>query len=92
MRPSATRQKKLLFLGSSCIYPKYTPQPMKGRAPSDRKARATNDAYALAKIAGIVMCKSYNRQHGTNFMRRHADNLYAPTTTSTWTEAMFCPR
>jgi GDP-L-fucose synthase len=70
--------KKLLFLGSSCIYPKLAPQPMKEEHLLSGKLEPTNDAYALAKIAGIVMCKSYNRQHGTNFIAAMPTNLYGP--------------
>ena len=54
--------KKLLFLGSSCIYPKHAPQPMKESYLLDGKLEPTNEPYAIAKIAGIIMCKSYNRQ------------------------------
>jgi len=70
--------KKLLFLGSSCIYPKETPQPMKEEHLLSGKLELTNDAYAVAKIAGIVMCKSYNRQHGTNYIAAMPTNLYGP--------------
>jgi GDP-L-fucose synthase len=69
---------KLLFLGSSCIYPKHAPQPMKEEHLLTGKLEPTNDAYALAKIAGILMCKSYNRQHGTNFIAAMPTNLYGP--------------
>ncbi len=70
--------KKLLFLGSSCIYPKHAPQPMREEHLLTGKLEPTNDAYALAKIAGIVTCKSYNRQHGTNFIAAMPTNLYGP--------------
>jgi len=70
--------KKLLFLGSSCIYPKHTPQPMREEHLLTGKLEPTNDAYALAKIAGIVTCKAYNRQHGTNFIAAMPTNLYGP--------------
>jgi len=70
--------RKLLFLGSSCIYPKLAPQPMKEEYLLTGKLESTNDAYALAKIAGILMCKSYNRQHGTNFIAAMPTNLYGP--------------
>lgn len=69
---------KLLFLGSSCIYPKEAPQPMKEEHLLSGKLELTNDAYAIAKIAGIVMCKSYNRQHGTNYIAAMPTNLYGP--------------
>ena len=70
--------RKLLFLGSSCIYPKLAPQPMREEHLLTGKLEPTNDAYALAKIAGILMCKSYNRQHGTNFIAAMPTNLYGP--------------
>ena len=70
--------KKLLFLGSSCIYPKFAPQPMREEHLLTGTLEPTNDAYALAKIAGIVMCKSYNRQHKTNFVAAMPTNLYGP--------------
>lgn len=70
--------QKLLFLGSSCIYPKFAPQPMKEEHLLSGKLESTNDAYAIAKIAGIIMCKSYNRQHGTNFIAAMPTNLYGP--------------
>ena len=70
--------KKLLFLGSSCIYPKHAPQPMKEEHLLTGPLEPTNDAYAIAKIAGIIMCKSYNRQHGTRFVAAMPTNLYGP--------------
>jgi GDP-L-fucose synthase len=70
--------RKLLFLGSSCIYPKHAPQPMKEEHLLTGKLEPTNDAYALAKIAGILMCKSYNRQHGTDFIAAMPTNLFGP--------------
>jgi GDP-L-fucose synthase len=70
--------KKLLFLGSSCIYPRLAPQPMKEEHLLTGKLEPTNDAYAIAKIAGIMMCKSYNRQHGTNYIAAMPTNLYGP--------------
>ena len=70
--------KKLLFLGSSCIYPKYCPQPMREDALLSGQLEPTNEAYAIAKIAGIIMCKSYNRQYGTNFISVMPTNLYGP--------------
>ena len=69
---------KLLFLGSSCIYPKHAPQPMKEEHLLTGKLEPTNDAYAIAKIAGIFMCKSYNRQYGTNFIAAMPTNIYGP--------------
>ena len=69
---------KLLFLGSSCIYPKLAPQPMQEQHLLTGKLEPTNDAYAIAKISGILACKSYNRQHGTNFIAAMPTNLYGP--------------
>lgn len=69
---------KLLFLGSSCIYPKLAPQPMREEHLLTGPLEPTNDAYAIAKIAGIMMCRSYNRQHGTNFIAAMPTNLYGP--------------
>jgi GDP-L-fucose synthase len=69
---------KLLFLGSSCIYPKYAPQPMKEEHLLSGILEPTNEPYAIAKIAGIKMCDSYNRQYGTNFMSVMPTNLYGP--------------
>jgi GDP-L-fucose synthase len=70
--------KKLLFLGSSCIYPKNCPQPMKEEYLLSGKLEETNEPYAIAKIAGIKMCQSYNRQYGTNFIAVMPTNLYGP--------------
>lgn len=70
--------KKLLFLGSSCIYPKYAPQPMKEEYLLTGELEPTNEAYAIAKIAGIRLCKHYNQQYGTNFMSVMPTNLYGP--------------
>ncbi len=70
--------KKLLFLGSSCIYPKHCPQPMKEEYLLSGYLEPTNDAYAIAKIAGIKMCNSYNKQYGTNFISVMPTNLYGP--------------
>lgn len=70
--------KKLLFLGSSCIYPKMCPQPIKEEYLMTGALEPTNDAYALAKIAGIKMCQSYNEQYGTNFISAMPTNLYGP--------------
>ncbi len=68
--------KKLLFLGSSCIYPKLCPQPMKEEYLLTGPLEPTNESYAVAKIAGIMMCQSYNRQYGTNFISAMPTNLY----------------
>ena len=74
--------KKLLFLGSSCIYPKLAPQPMTEDALLTGKLEATNEPYAIAKIAGIKMCESYNRQygqsHGVDYRSVMPTNLYGP--------------
>lgn len=70
--------KKLLFLGSSCIYPKLSPQPMKEEYLLTAPLEPTNEPYAIAKIAGIEMCQSYNRQYGTNFISVMPTNLYGP--------------
>ncbi len=69
---------RLLFLGSSCIYPRMAPQPMKERDLLTGPLEATNRPYALAKIAGIEMCWSYNRQYGTRFLAVMPTNLYGP--------------
>ncbi len=70
--------KRLLFLGSSCIYPKLAPQPMKETSLLTGPLEPTNRAYAIAKIAGIEMCWSYNRQHGTKYLAAMPTNLYGP--------------
>ena len=67
---------KLLFLGSSCIYPKHCPQPIKEEYLLSGELEKTNDAYALAKIAGIKTCQSYNQQHGTHFISAMPTNIY----------------
>jgi len=70
--------KKLLFLGSSCIYPKNAPQPMKEEYLLTSELEYTNEPYAIAKIAGIKICESYNIQYGTNFIAVMPTNLYGP--------------
>mgnify|MGYP001587639821 CR=1 FL=1 len=70
--------KKLLFLGSSCIYPRECPQPMKEENLLTGLLEPTNEPYALAKISGIKMCQSYNRQYGTNFISVMPTNSYGP--------------
>ena len=70
--------QRLLFLGSSCIYPKLAPQPMKESALLTGPLEPTNRPYALAKIAGIEMCWSYNRQYGTQYLAAMPTNLYGP--------------
>ncbi|AZQ43125.1 GDP-L-fucose synthase family protein [Nonlabens ponticola] len=70
--------KKLLFLGSTCIYPKMAPQPMPEDSLLTGPLEYTNEPYAIAKIAGIKMCESYNLQYGTNFISVMPTNLYGP--------------
>jgi len=70
--------KKLLFLGSSCIYPGLALQPLKEEYLLTGELEVTNEAYAVAKIAGIRMCKHYNQQYGTNFISVMPTNLYGP--------------
>jgi len=70
--------KKLLFLGSTCIYPKLAPQPLKEEYLLTDELEPTNEPYAIAKIAGIKMCNAYNKQYGTNFMSVMPTNLYGP--------------
>jgi GDP-L-fucose synthase len=70
--------KKLLFLGSSCIYPKLAPQPIKEEYLLTGELEATNAPYAIAKIAGITMCQAYNEQYGTTFISVMPTNLYGP--------------
>jgi GDP-L-fucose synthase len=69
---------KLLFLGSTCMYPKNCPQPMKEEYLLTSELEYTNEPYAIAKIAGIKMCESYNLQYGTNFISVMPTNLYGP--------------
>ena len=70
--------KKLLFLGSTCIYPKNAPQPMKEDILLTSPLEYTNEEYAIAKIAGLKMCESYNLQYGTNYIAVMPTNLYGP--------------
>jgi len=70
--------KKLLFLGSSCIYPKLCPQPIKEDYLLTGPLETTNEAYAIAKIAGLKMCQYFNKQYGTNFISVMPTNLYGP--------------
>jgi GDP-L-fucose synthase len=72
------RIKRLLFLGSSCIYPKFAPQPIREDYLLTGALEPTNQAYALAKIAGIEMCRSYNHQYGTEYLAAMPTNLYGP--------------
>ncbi len=73
-----TGVKKLLFLGSTCIYPKFAPQPMNEDALLTGVLEPTNEPYAIAKIAGVKMCEAYNRQYGTNYISVMPTNLYGP--------------
>jgi GDP-L-fucose synthase len=70
--------RKLLFLGSSCIYPKFAPQPIPESALLTGALEPTNDAYALAKIAGIKLCQAYSREYGKTFISGMPTNLYGP--------------
>lgn len=70
--------KKLLFLGSSCIYPKFAPQPIKEENLLQGELEPSNQAYAIAKIAGIAMCRAYRAQYGSNFIAIMPNNLYGP--------------
>ncbi len=70
--------KKLLFLGSSCVYPKNAPHPIKEEYLLTGELEETNKAYAIAKIAGIIMCQSYSKQYGANFISVMPTNLYGP--------------
>ena len=70
--------KKLLFLGSSCIYPKMAPQPIKEEYLLSGYLEETNEPYALAKISGMKMCQYFNKQYGTNFISVMPTNLYGP--------------
>jgi len=70
--------KKLLFLGSTCIYPKNAPQPIPENALLTGELEKTNEPYAIAKIAGLKMCESFNLQHGTNYISVQPTNLYGP--------------
>lgn len=72
------RVSKLLFLGSTCIYPKLAPQPLKEEYLLTGELEPTNEPYAVAKIAGIKMCQSYNRQYGTKYISVMPTNMYGP--------------
>ena len=76
-----SRVQKLLFLGSSCIYPKFAPQPISESALLTGPLEPTNEAYAVAKIAGIKLCQAYTRQYGANFISVMPTNLYGPNDT-----------
>jgi GDP-L-fucose synthase len=70
--------RKLLFLGSSCVYPKFAPQPIEENALLSGSLEPTNEAYAIAKIAGIKLCQAYVREYGANFISAMPTNLYGP--------------
>ena len=72
------KAKKLLFLGSSCIYPKFAPQPMKEEYLLTGELESTNESYAVAKIAGLKLCQAYREQHGADFISVMPTNLYGP--------------
>src|SRR5438477_7589043 len=70
--------RKLLFLGSSCIYPKHAPQPIPEDALLTGPLEPTNEAYAIAKISGVKLCQAYDREYGANFVSAMPSNLYGP--------------
>ena len=70
--------RKLLFVGSACIYPKFAPQPIPESSLLDGPLEPTNEAYAIAKIAGIKLCQAYSREYGANFISAMPTNLYGP--------------
>lgn len=74
-----SKVKKLLFLGSSCIYPKLAPQPIREEYLLTGQLESSNKAYAVAKIAGIITCQSFNKQYGTDFISVMPTNLYGPS-------------
>ncbi len=78
MPPFSQACEKLVFLGSTCIYPKLAPQPIKEDALLTGPLEPTNEAYAIAKIAGIKLCQAYRRQHGCDFISAQPTNLYGP--------------
>ena len=83
--------KKLIFLGSSCIYPKYAKQPIKEKYLLTGKLEPTNDAYAIAKIAGVKMCQSYNEQYKLNYVCLMPTNLYGPNDSYDLKNSHFLP-
>ena len=83
--------KKLIFLGSSCIYPKYSKQPISETSLLTGKLEETNDAYSIAKIAGIKMCESYNKQYNTNYLCLMPTNLYGPNDNYDLAKSHFFP-
>ena len=83
--------KKLIFLGSSCIYPKLSKQPIKEEYLLSGKLEETNEAYAIAKIAGVKMCESYNEQYKTNYVCLMTTNLYGPNDNYDLQDSHFYP-
>ena len=83
--------KKLLYLGSSCIYPRLCPQPMKEEHLLTGPLEPTNEAYAIAKIAGIKLCESYRRQYGSNFISAMPTNLYGPNDNFDYSQSHVLP-
>lgn len=83
--------KKLLYLGSSCIYPRMCPQPMKEEHLLSGPLEPTNEPYAVAKIAGIKLCQSYRRQYGSNFISAMPTNLYGPNDNFDLTQSHVLP-
>mgnify|MGYP002038858430 FL=1 len=86
-----SKVKKLIFLGSSCVYPKNCKQPIKEEYLLDGKLESTNDAYAIAKIAGIKMCQSYNDQYKTNFVSLMPTNTFGPNDNYNSKDSHFLP-
>lgn len=86
-----TGVKKLAFLGSVCIYPKFAEVPVKEEYLMTGSLEPTNEAYAMAKLAGITMCQSYNKQYGTNFISLQPTNLYGPHDNFDLTSSHFLP-
>ena len=84
--------KRLVFLGSSCIYPQRLPAADQGRLSADRPLEATNEPYAIAKIAGLKLCEAYNRQYGTQFVALMPTNLYGPNDNYDLPAATCCRR
>ena len=83
--------KKLIFLGSSCIYPKYSKQPIKEKYLLTDKLEPTNEAYSIAKIAGVKMCEAYNEQYKLNYICLMPTNLYGPNDNYNETNSHFFP-
>ena len=83
--------KKLIFLGSSCIYPKFSPQPIKEDYLLSGELEETNEPYAIAKIAGLKMCEAYNKQYKTNFLCLMPTNLYGPNDNYNLNNSHFFP-